>query len=599
MQRLDENRKPPRKLKVVAYCRVSTKAEQQQLSLGLQEQYYRDLIDQRADWEFTGIYLDVASGTSQQNRPQFNSMIESALQGKIDLIIAKSVSRFGRNTLELLETTRLLKQQGIDIYFETVGLYLQQMKSELILTILAAAAQNYSERKSGDIKWGIHAGFQAGTSKFADKPCYGYKRGWNGLLEIVPEQAEIVRNIFNWYLQGDSFYRIASKLYELQIPSPTGKEKWTAAAISKLLSNEKYTGDVILQKTYIQNFWNHTQAENDWVFPKYLYENNNPAIISKEMFEQVRAAKSSRSNVETVENGEVKRKSTRHSSNSGLSGKIRCTICGRNYRRITTHSGEIVWRCAGRVEKQAVKCTAPTIITEDLIPEINRTARITDLHLDFLVEIVDHIDVGGARITVILKDISAEKKSELLHKQDHWLAHYSLMGESQAKEALYKQHVGLLKRKLYFLAKQSKLNHMDIEDLEQTVWLKVFSRLETYNSQYRFWTWMRIILQNAYYTTLKYGRRYLLSESFLSTSSDELQIAGRNNIEEWERSSHVNMLLSILSEREQEIIVRHIYYGETQLSISQSMGCCHQRIHQIYARALRKMRNIDLYNIPD
>lgn len=599
MQRIDKDRKPPRKLKVAAYCRVSTKVEKQQLSLGLQEQYYRDLIEQRDDWEFAGIYLDVASGTSQRNRPQFNSMIESALQGKIDLIIVKSVSRFGRNTLELLETTRLLKQQGIDIYFETTGLYLQQMKSELILTILAAAAQNYSERKSGDIKWGIHAGFQAGTSKFADKSCYGYKKGCDGLLEIVPEQAEVVRNIFNWYLQGDSFHRITSKLYELQIPSPTGKEKWTAAAISKLLSNEKYTGDVILQKTYIQDFWNHTQAGNDWVLPKYLYESNNPAIISKEIFVQVQAAKSSRSNVENSENGGVKRKSTRHSSNSGLSGKIRCTICGRNYRRITTHSGEIVWRCAGRVEKQSVKCTAPTITGEDLMPEINRTARVTDLHLDFLDEVVDHIDVGEANITVIMKDIFAEKKSELLHKQDHWLAHYSLLGESQAKEILYEQHVGVLKRNLHSLAKQSKLNHMDIEDLEQTVWLKVFSRLETYNSQYRLWTWMRIILRNAYYTTLKYGRRYLLSESFLSTASDELQIAGRNNIEEWERSSHVNMLLSVLSEREREIIVRHIYYGETQFSISQSMGCCHQRIHQIYARALRKMRSIDLCNIPD
>lgn len=135
---------------------------------------------------------------------------------------------------------------------------------------------------------------------------------------------------------------------------------------------------------------------------------------------------------------------------------------------------------------------------------------------------------------------------------------------------------------------------MDIEDLEQTVWLKVLSRLETYNSQYRFWTWMRIILQNAYYTILKYGRRYLLSESFLSTASDEQQIAGRNNIEEWELNSHVKALLSTLSEREQEIIVRHIFYDETLLSISQSMGCYHQRINIIYQRALRKMRNVEI-----
>ena len=221
---------------------------------------------------------------------------------------------------------------------------------------------------------------------------------------------------------------------------------------------------------------------------------------------------------------------------------------------------------------------------------ISHSARITDLHLDFLYEVVEHIDVNGAKIAVTTKEISAEQKSKLLHKQDHWLVHYCILGESLAKEILYEQHAGLLKRRLYFLAKQSKLNHMDIEDIEQTVWLKVFSRLEDYNSQYRFWTWMRVILRNTYYTTLKYGRRYLLSESFLSTASDELQIAGRNNIEEWEITDHIKTLLSVLTERELEIIIRHIYYGETQLAISQSMGCCNQKINQIYAHALRKMR---------
>lgn len=406
MQRIDRKQNTLRKLEVAAYCRVSTKVEQQQLSLGLQEQYYRDLINQRDDWEFAGIYLDVASGTSQRNRPQFRSMIEAAIRGKIDLIIVKSVSRFGRNTLELLETTRLLKQHGVDVYFEANGFHLLQLRSELILTIMAAAAQNYSERKSGDIKWGIHAGFQAGISKFADKVCFGYRKTDDGLLEIDPLQAEVVRNIFDWYLQGDSLHRISSKLFELRIPSPSGKERWTTATISKLLSNEKYTGDVILQKTYIQDFWNHTQAENEWVLPKYLYENNNPPIISKEMFDRVQIAKSNRSNVEIAENGKVNRKSTRHLSHTGLSGKVRCSICGRNFRRITTHSGEVVWRCAGRVEKQAVKCPSPTVRNQTLISEIKHTAQITDLQVDVLYEIVERIDVGENIVTITLKEIS-------------------------------------------------------------------------------------------------------------------------------------------------------------------------------------------------
>lgn len=515
-------------------------------------------------------------------------MISDCKKNKIDLIIVKSVSRFGRNTVESLKTTRMLREWGVDVYFEINGISTKRIKSETVLALLFSFAQAESEDRSGAVKWGIHTGFRLGHSKFADKVCYGYKKDEDGRLNIDESQAKIVQDIFSLYLEGNSLRKIADKLHERGIVTPTGKENWTPTAISKILSNEKYTGDVILQKTYVKDILNHTQVVNDTQLTKYMYENNNPPIISKELFEQVQKLMCHRSNVEKDKDGTQIRKSTRYSSSTSLSGKIKCKICGRNFRKITTHSGETVWRCAGRVEKCKTKCTARTVKQKEIVEAINKETNITDLHLDFLDEYVDSIEVNDFETKVCLKEIDPITKTKLLHKQDHWLVKHSINGDVAAKEVLYYKHVDILRKKLKYYQSQYKLQDADVEDIEQTVWLKIYSGLENYNSQYRVWSWMRQLLRAELQRLYKYGNKYLISDESVRLLIDKNQFCARNDVDNWISDEYAKSLIAVLSEQEREVLIRYLYKDETQLNISKDLGVTHQRVNQIYLEAIKK-----------
>ena len=338
-----------KKLRAVAYCRVSTAMERQQFSLENQRMFYEHYINSRPDCIFSGLYVDIASGTSRKKRTQFNKMVQDCRKGKIDIIFTKSVNRFARNTVDFLTVIRDLKARGIDVYFENERILLSNERSELVMTFFAAHMQAESESRSNSIKWSLKAGFKDGSSKLANRICYGYTHDENGNLVISSSEAETVRLIFQFYLDGHSLSGIVKELHTRGILSPTGKESWTPAAVDKLLSNEKYTGNVLLQKTYVPNVLKQIQVRNEEL-DKYLYEGNHIGIIDGETFSAVQEEKKRRSNKTVNEEGKSQRKSTRYTSGSSLSGKIQCGECGRNYRRITTHSGEIVWRCASRVE---------------------------------------------------------------------------------------------------------------------------------------------------------------------------------------------------------------------------------------------------------
>ena len=228
------------------------------------------------------------------------------------------------------------------------------------MAVHVAVAQEESMSKSRSIRWGLVYGFQSGMSKLANRICYGYEQDKDGKLIINEEEAKNVKLIFELYLQGYSLSGISKELKRRRILSPTGKETWTSAAIDKLLGNEKYIGQAVLQKTHVPNVLDQKQKKNNGELTQYLYENNHIGIIDIEIFEAVQAEKVRRTNVVSSEHGKQIRKNTRHSSGNSLSGKIRCGECGRNFRRITTHSGEIVWRCAGRVEKNGT-CKARTV----------------------------------------------------------------------------------------------------------------------------------------------------------------------------------------------------------------------------------------------
>ena len=348
------------KKKVAAYCRVSTKEDIQQHSLEAQKKYYQREIEQNPDYEFIGVYADTSSGLRKKNRIQFEKMLRDCKRGKIHIIFTKSISRFARNTLDFLNIIRKLKCLEVNVYFETEHIWLLNEISELNMAIHAAVAQEESVAKSRSIRWGLTHSFASGTSGLANRSCYGYINDSQGGLIIDEEKAANVKLIFSLYLSGYSLSKIAKELKAKGILSPTGKETWTSMAIDKILTNEKYVGSVILQKTYIPDVLKQKQKKNEGEISRYLYENNHVGIIDQAMFEAVQEERNRRTNVELNEKGKTVRKNTRFSSNDSLSGKIQCGECGRNFRRITTHSGEIVWRCAGRVEKNGT-CKARTV----------------------------------------------------------------------------------------------------------------------------------------------------------------------------------------------------------------------------------------------
>lgn len=274
-----------RQLRVAAYCRVSTEQEEQDSSIELQEMHYRQLIEENPNWTNAGIFSERASGLNLKERPAFIKMMGKCRKMQIDLILTKSMSRFGRNTLDMLKALRELRALGVDVYFDRENLWLHDQQFETLVAMLFAFAQAESENMSQNIKWGIKRGFESGTSGYADFVCFGYKRDDDGRLTIDEPDAKIVRKLFEMRASGKSLGAISDWLFEQGIPSPTGRSRWSRETISKLLKNEKYLGDVLLQKTYVKDLFSGKQVKNAGEKNQYLYQEHHPAIISRELFE--------------------------------------------------------------------------------------------------------------------------------------------------------------------------------------------------------------------------------------------------------------------------------------------------------------------------
>ncbi len=285
-----------KKIRVAAYCRVSKGGAEPEHSLQAQIAYYTEMIRLRSDpsYQFVGVYAEIASGLNVKKRAQFQKLLRDCRKKKIDLIYTKSISRFARNTVDFLVTIRQLRKLGVDVFFENEHLYLSRERTETAMSIYAAFMEEESLQKSKSIRWGLKSGFASGNSRLASRICYGYTHDESGKLIAEPQESEIVRLIFDLYLGGISLSGISKELQRHGFLSPTGKETWTPRAIDKLLSNEKYTGNVLLQKTYVPNPFTGAQEENQGVITQYLYENNHEGIISKELFQAVQAEKQKR-----------------------------------------------------------------------------------------------------------------------------------------------------------------------------------------------------------------------------------------------------------------------------------------------------------------
>ena len=361
------------KLRVAAYCRVSTDYEEQASSYQTQIQHYEEVINRKPNWILAGIFADDGiSATSTKGREQFNKMIQACLDGKIDMIITKSISRFARNTVDCLNYIRQLKAKNIPIYFEKESINTMDAKGEVLITIMASLAQQESESLSQNVKLGIQYRFQQGKVMVNANCFLGYDKDEEGHLVINPEQAEIVKRIFREYLEGASCQQIARGLERDGVLTARGNTRWHDSAIRRILENEKYMGDALLQKTYTVDFLKKKHVKNNGDIPQYYVEDDHEAIIPKELFMKVQEEMARRGS-----QVDCKGRKRGFSSKHCFTGLIYCAECGEQFRRIHWNNRgckSVVWRCITRLDKEG-DCSAITVYKTEL-----KTAFVTALN---------------------------------------------------------------------------------------------------------------------------------------------------------------------------------------------------------------------------
>jgi DNA invertase Pin-like site-specific DNA recombinase len=358
-----------REARVAAYCRVSTDSEDQLNSYNSQIEYYTTIINENPLWQNAGIFADEGlSGTSTKKRDQFNRMILKCRRGRIDMIIVKSVSRFARNTLDSLGYVRKLKALGVGVIFEKEGVNTLETEDETLLTIFSALAQNESQSLSKNVKMGYRQAFKAGKVPF--HIILGYRKGADGQLEIVPEQAEIVQRIYHRYLIGQSIGQICRDLEADSVPTQRGGTKWSEAVIQHVLRNERYAGDVLLQKTYVRDVLTHSIEKNNGVLPQVFIQNNHPAIIDREIWNKTQEEVARRASKRKTPSKTARTSTSKYSGKYALNEIIVCSHCGSAYRRTTwlKPQGRVgVWRCVNRMEHGKNACEKSPTISEEAL----------------------------------------------------------------------------------------------------------------------------------------------------------------------------------------------------------------------------------------
>lgn len=334
----------PSVMRVAAYARVSSGKDEMLHSLAAQVSYYSDYIQRHPGWVYTGVYADEALTGTKDNRPEFQRLLEDCRSGKLDLVLTKSISRFARNTVDLLETVRELKNIGVDVFFEEQNLHTMSGDGELMLTILASYAQEESRSASENCKWRIRKQFENGelaTLRFM----FGYQVN-KGKVEINPEQAAIVRMIFEDYIGGMGGGRIAQKLKQMNVDTVMSGI-WNGERVMAIIKNEKYTGNALLQKKYVVDHLSKKLSWNKGNLPKYYAEDTHPAIIDQATFELAQSILQKR----RVNSKTYNDPRTRYS----FSSIIRCGICGKKYKR-KNRKGKVAWYCSAFLQEGKNAC---------------------------------------------------------------------------------------------------------------------------------------------------------------------------------------------------------------------------------------------------
>ena len=359
------------KQRVAAYCRVSTNNKEQINSYEAQKVYYTQKIEENPDWELAGIFADRGlSGTSLKKRDNFNKMIAACKRGRIDTILTKSLSRFARNTVDCLETVRMLRARGIGVIFEKENINTLTESNEFLITLFSGFAQAESESLSGNIARGKMMSMQAGNVPFQYKKLLGYREGEDGKPEIDPEEAKTVRRIYRRYLEGCSLSQIQRELEADHVPTAQGIQRWSYQVIHNILTNERYIGDALLGKTYVLDCISKEVRKNNGERPQYYVENNHPAIIPREWFQRVKEEMTRRASKRKVMQRHGKTELGKYSAKYALSELLVCGECGTPYKRCTwARNGKkrIVWRCVSRLEFGTKYChDSPTLDEEKL-----------------------------------------------------------------------------------------------------------------------------------------------------------------------------------------------------------------------------------------
>ena len=447
------------RLRVAAYCRVSTDSEEQATSYEAQIDHYTAYITGHPDWELAGIFADDGiSGTNTKKREEFNRMIDECMAGNIDMVITKSISRFARNTLDCLKFIRQLKEKSIPVFFEKENINSMDSKGEVMLTIMASLAQQESQSLSQNVKMGLQYRYQQGEIQVNCKWFLGYTKDENKRLVIVPEEAETVKRIYREYLEGNSLLKIARGLMADGIKNGSGRTKWHTGNINQILRNEKYIGDALLQKTYTTDFLNKTRVKNHGIVPQYYVENSHEAIIPREIFMRVQEELIRRRIIHTSPNGQNRK----FSSNHTLANKIICGNCGEVFRRVhwNNHGKKsVVWRCVSRLENTGVFCDARTVsepnLEETLVKAINKV----------LCEKNDYLKILQENIQKALQEEQSPDLTEVANQLEILQAKLVKRVNSKADYDDVADKIARLKEE----KQKAELNNMRQEDLKKRI----------------------------------------------------------------------------------------------------------------------------------
>lgn len=403
--------KENKKLRVAAYCRVSTSGTEQLRSLDIQISAYTKMIKSHSNWIFAGMFYDIESGLRRSSRNSLDKLLRKAAKGKIDYIITKSISRVSRDTLEVLKIIRFLRERGINMHFETENLDSINVDNEFEITLRGMLAQDESRNTSKNIQWGFQRKFEKGDIFTKYKNFMGYTCV-EGEIVIVPEQAEVVRKIFGLYLQSLSLGQIKAYLEAQGTKTVTGKDIWDTKTIQRMLTNEKYKGDTMLQKTFTEDFMTGRKRRNDGQRNKYYVKDSHPAIVSDDVFDKVQEEMDKRSRVISNEYGTVEINGSKYTSKYILGNLLVCSDCGAYYRR-RTERGKVVWRCATRIEKGKDACPHSSTLDEGWIQDtIGETVCQNRAYDESIIRNeVDKIQVFDAYILIFHTNGSQEKRT--------------------------------------------------------------------------------------------------------------------------------------------------------------------------------------------